>query len=114
MLSWKPLEDGAQLNQIVESSKSAPVAIYKHSTSCPVSAAVLHRLERLWDIPDSAITMYFLDLLKYRTLSNEVASLFDLPHASPQLLIVENGKLKAGTSHRQITIDFVKKALGFC
>ena len=111
MLSWTPLKDKNQLEQLIKNSQMKPVAIYKHSTRCGTSAAVKHRLERLWDIPPAALDMYYLDVIRQKLLSDQVASCLNITHASPQLLLLSDGKVIFETSHSAITVDAIKDSL---
>jgi bacillithiol system protein YtxJ len=48
---------------------------------------------------------------KSRALSNEIESRFALPHETPQVLIVREGKLAWSASHFRITADAVNHAV---
>jgi bacillithiol system protein YtxJ len=45
---------------------------------------------------------YYLDLIRYRNVSNEISSKFKLEHQSPQVLLIRNGKLIYHVSHNAI------------
>ncbi len=105
-MKWTPLTSIEQLNIIREASNKVPQVIFKHSTRCSISAMALHRLERE-SAPENA-EFYFLDLLQYRSVSNEVANLFQVHHESPQVLIIKNGtciydESQYGISMQEIT-----------
>ncbi|NND89079.1 MAG: bacillithiol system redox-active protein YtxJ, partial [Flavobacteriaceae bacterium] len=94
-IEWHSLTTVDQLDTIVEESKSLPVAIFKHSTRCGISRMVLRSFEKQFDLDDSQMKMYFLDLIANREVSNEVAAKFDVIHQSPQLIVIQNGKATA-------------------
>ena len=48
------------------------------------------------------VAFYYLDLLKYRNISNEITSNFNVYHQSPQVLLIKNGKVVAHNSHYDI------------
>lgn len=54
---------------------------------------------------DKNFGYYFLDLLAYRSISNEIESRFDVVHQSPQLIVLENGKAIYNASHQNIDLD---------
>ena len=56
--------------------------------------------------------LYFLDLIKYREISNLVASVFFVAHESPQLLLIENGECILDLSHGEVSVDEVMAAIG--
>lgn len=70
----------------------------------------LSRLERKWQ-NDEKVKPYYLDLLAYRDVSNEIANRYDVEHESPQVLIIKGGKCVYTASHSGIIyqdlIDFV-------
>lgn len=109
-MNWEYLTELSQLDKLAEESTKQPVLIFKHSTSCAISRASLDRLERNWSMEKGA-KLYFLDLLKFRPISNEIASRFDIPHESPQVLIIENGQLVYDASHFDINYKDIKAKL---
>ena len=50
----------------------------------------------------SSVKLYYLDLLLYRDISNEIASGFKVSHQSPQLIILKNGTAIHKSSHHDI------------
>lgn len=97
-LDWNSLTNIKQLETIVKDSKTKPQLIFKHSTRCGISRNVLKKFEKKFDTSNS-IDLYFLDLLNNRTISNEVASKFNVKHESPQLLVIRDGKVTGHASH---------------
>lgn len=108
---WEELTSIEQLDVLKSVSQNIFVGIFKHSTRCMISSSVLRRFkkEALNDLP---LKMYYLDLLSYRSISNEIANRFQVPHQSPQLLLIKEGEIVKNASHYDIlTVDlevFVK------
>lgn len=102
-MNWIALTDEKQLDDILEQSKTQPVVIFKHSTSCSISHMAKMRMER-GEAPDT-ISFYYLDLLRYRPISNKVAELFGVRHESPQILLIRNGECTYEDSHNGISLD---------
>lgn len=101
-LPWKALTSMEQLDAIVADSKTRPVAIFKHSTRCGISRMVIRQFEGAYDIDPSKMDLYYLDLLAYRSISDEVGIKFQVLHQSPQLIVVKNGVAVAHASHSGI------------
>jgi bacillithiol system protein YtxJ len=99
---WKPLTSVSQLNEIIETSKTKPVILFKHSTRCGVSRMVLKQFERDFNFEEGSMDFYYLDLLSYRDISDEIAARFQVMHQSPQLLVIKNGVSVAHGSHYEI------------
>tara|TARA_R110001583_G_C5346511_1_gene380076 strand:+ start:16 stop:393 length:378 start_codon:yes stop_codon:yes gene_type:complete len=98
VLPWQPLSDVSQLSTIEERSKTKMQLIFKHSTRCGISSMVMKQFVSAYDL-DSNADLYYLDLLNYRDVSNEVGYKFQVMHQSPQLLVIKNGVVVAHASH---------------
>ncbi|WP_395062232.1 bacillithiol system redox-active protein YtxJ [Flavobacterium sp.] len=109
-LNWNPLTDLGQLNEISELSNTKAVAIFKHSTRCSISRMALKQFENEF-LLDDKITLYFLDLLNYRAISNEISSRFDVEHQSPQLIVIKNGNAIYNVSHGDIDANDLERYL---
>lgn len=98
---WHFLEDINQLDAVETESFEKLVVIFKHSTRCHISRAVLRQFENEFD-SKGKISPYFLDLLQYRDISNEIAKRFDVVHQSPQIIVIKDGKAVYNASHDRI------------
>ncbi len=106
VLPWIALSSTQQLDDIVEASKVRPQLIFKFSTRCGISRMVLNQFESNYNFSEDDLDLYFLDLISYRDVSNEVGYKFQVIHESPQLLVIKNGVVVAHSSHGGInTID---------
>ncbi|MFK5959060.1 MAG: bacillithiol system redox-active protein YtxJ [Lutibacter sp.] len=110
-INWVPLTEISQLTTLISQSSIKPILIFKHSTRCGVSRMALKSFEKSYDLNDSDLEMYFLDLLTYRNISNEISSQLNVHHQSPQVLVVKNGQLVYHDSHYQISLQKIKKVL---
>jgi bacillithiol system protein YtxJ len=105
IMNWNKLNDLQQLNQLLEDSHKKTVVIFKHSTRCSISRAALDRLERNWKTEDTGnLQPYFLDLISYREISNQIEEVLNVEHESPQLIVVSNGQAVYHRSH--FAIDY--------
>ncbi len=98
---WKHLTQRAMLDEIKEKSNHQPQVIFKHSTRCGISAHAEDRLsndEGLEDIADC----YYLDLLNYRSISNDIAQIFEIGHQSPQIIVLYKQNVIYTSSHHAI------------
>ena len=104
-VTWKHLTSVEQLDAIEEMSASKPVAIFKHSTRCGISSMALRQFKNSFDISEDELDMYYLDLLRYRKVSDEVAARFGVLHQSPQLIVIKNGEVVHHASHHSISFE---------
>ncbi|WBU88832.1 bacillithiol system redox-active protein YtxJ [Cellulophaga omnivescoria] len=102
-LPWIPLTAVTQLPEIEEKSKTKTQIIFKHSTSCGISRMVIKMFKNTYNFAAEEADLYYLDLLQYREVSNEVGYKFQVIHESPQLLVIKNGVTVANASHGAIT-----------
>lgn len=103
-MEWKQLNHPDQLDEIITSSHHTPQYIFKHSTRCSISTVAKNRLEK--GVSGNAI-VYYLDLLSYRSISNEISNRWNVIHQSPQLLKIENGICTYHASHMEIEAEEV-------
>ena len=102
-ITWVPLQSLEQLKVLNELSKQEAVVIFKHSTRCGISRMVIKLFEKQFDVSMKNLKVYYLDLLNYRDLSNEVGYKYQVLHQSPQLLVIKNGMAVEYASHYDIT-----------
>lgn len=105
-MEWITLRTEDQFENILEKSYTTPQVIYKHSNACGISSLARHRLEK--NTPPPGVEFYFLDILKFRLLSNLVASDLNVNHESPQVLLIKNAKCVYDESHMGITMKGIK------
>lgn len=110
-MNWIELTNNHQLEELVKLSTTKPVLIFKHSTRCGISRMVLKSFERAYDLPENEVELYFLDLLSYKTLSNDISVKFNVLHQSPQVLVLKNGSAIYNDSHSYISVATVKEVL---
>jgi bacillithiol system protein YtxJ len=108
-MNWIDLNSMQQLADIKELSKTRPQIIFKHSTRCSISSMAKSRLERN-EQPESG-DFYFLDLLKHRSISNQIAEDFAVAHESPQILLIKNTECVYEESHSGIQMDEIAEQL---
>lgn len=109
MLDWKPLTELDQVSVIDQDSHSSVQAIFKHSTTCPISHMAKNRVETNWKLPE--VTAYYLDLKMYRAISAAIADRWNVQHESPQIIVVKEGKVIYHESHLDIDTDKIARSL---
>ncbi|CAM3655990.1 bacillithiol system redox-active protein YtxJ [Elizabethkingia occulta] len=105
---WLTIESSEDLDKVVEESKHSKVAIFKHSTSCFISKMVLRNFEAdLNKHAPEGYKFYYLDLLRFRPISNQIAEQFMIRHESPQIIVLENGAAIYKASHENINLELL-------
>ena len=99
-MNWIALQSEEELNTIKEKSFTKPQVIFKHSTRCSISSMAKNRLDKSNTSPD--VDFHYLDLIKFRGLSNKIAEVYQVYHESPQVLLIKNGECIYDESHSGI------------
>ena len=111
VLPWIPLNELPQLDYIEKKSNTKTQVIFKHSTRCGISRMVMNQFVDAYNFTEKDLDLYYLDILNYRNVSNDIGNKFQVMHESPQLLVIKNGVVAAHTSHGAINdIDLARFA----
>lgn len=110
-INWNKLETISELEMAIEKSFEIPVLLFKHSIRCSISSMALYRTESGWDLPQEKVMPFYLDLISHRDVSNAITEKLNVFHASPQIILVKNGKAVLDASHNEIRVELIKEAL---
>lgn len=110
-MELKEIHSNDELEQAFEQSLEKPVLFFKHSTTCPISAGAFSAFNSFIGETDKNIACYLVKVIEDRSLSNQIASITDVRHESPQLFVIQNKEVKWHTSHSKITVDSIGEAL---
>jgi bacillithiol system protein YtxJ len=94
-----------QFMDLLSRSQEQPIVIFKHSTTCPVSAAAYYEMEQF------AGEVILVEVQRARELSREIEKQTGIRHESPQVLVLENGKVVWDASHFKVKARAVEEAL---
>jgi bacillithiol system protein YtxJ len=108
---WEMISDPSQVALIIEASKEKPQLIYKHSHRCSVCFVAKGDLEMASDKIKKHADMNFVNVVRSRGASNEIASELEVRHESPQVILVDNGKVVWQGSHGSINADVILEYL---
>ena len=81
-----------------EKSLPADCLVYKHSTTCGISASAAKEVRAM----ETELPIYWINVREQRDLSNWVAETYDVTHESPQLILIRNGKPEKVWSHYEV------------
>ena len=86
-----------------EKTLPATCYVFKHSTSCPISAHAAREMEASrTDLP-----IYSIEVREQRELSNWVAQVYGVTHESPQLILLREGKAEKVWNHFEVRKQIV-------
>ncbi len=93
------LDSTEKLEELFTQSHEKPVLLFKHSTTCPISAGVYEEVSRV----NGDINLIIMQ--SARDISNAVASKTGIRHESPQAIVIKNGEPVYHASHFDVTAD---------
>lgn len=98
---WISLNENTSIEEISKGSYQKAIILFKHSTRCSVSFSAKRYFESAWKGVENE-ELYLLDLISYRSISNEIEQTFGVRHESPQVLVIKNGECLYHASHGAI------------
>jgi bacillithiol system protein YtxJ len=110
-MAWNIISDKDQIQEIIAASSEKPQVFFKHSTRCSISSMALRRFEGSGILDSSNVDCWYLDLLSYRAISEEIASQTKVVHQSPQAILIINGQLCYAESHGMIDADQIQQII---
>ena len=76
--------------------------LFKHSPTCPISAAAFAEYER-WSTSHAGVPSGWIEVVRERPLARSVAERTGVRHESPQALLLIHGEVRWHASHGAIT-----------
>ena len=104
------LRQKQDLEQLLQTSQTDPVLVFKHSTQCSISTEVYEEFQRFAQMAGD-VTCGIVLVIEDRAISSEIASRLGVRHESPQAILVEHGRPVWSASHWSITVDALREAL---
>lgn len=101
-MAWIQLTSQEQLQEAINRSDTKPQLFFKHSTRCIISKMALQDFESSGVIDTNAADFYFLDLLNYRPISDEIAERLNVFHQSPQAILFSKNEVLYSETHDRI------------
>ncbi len=94
-----------ELDELFRQSNEKPVALFKHSLTCPISAGVYREVSSA----DADINIIVVQHAK--NVSTALAEKSGVRHESPQAMIIKDGKPVYHASHYDVTANDVENNL---
>ena len=102
---FNEIKNTEELNELFEKSNDQAIVLFKHSTTCPISAGVYQEISNA----DADINLVIVQ--RARDVSEAIAKKTGIRHESPQALIIKNGKVVYHAAHYDVTADEVEAGL---
>lgn len=99
------------INEMLEKSHAAPVLLYKHSISCPISGYAWYEVEGCLAHCEGPPECYRVTVQMHPELSRNLAETLNVIHHTPQIIILREGQASYVASHWQIRRQTLQRAL---
>lgn len=111
-INMQEIQSTNDYQQMMEGSTNNPVLLFKHSTTCPISAAAYEQYQTFLNSADAnKVNPYLIKVIENREISNQVEADTGVKHESPQIFLIKNKDVLWHTSHSDITADNIKNQL---
>ena len=94
-----------ELEEVFAKSNEKPVTLFKHSTTCPISADVYQEIKNV----DGEINLVVVQTA--RNVSSEIAARTGIRHESPQAIVLKDGRAVYHASHYDVTAQDVSEKM---
>ena len=110
-MNWSYISSRKDFKELLERSENQPQVIYKHSSRCSISYLSKQDLEGNMDTLTNIVDMHLLDVIEERDLSQYIAETLDVRHESPQVILIESGRVVWSGSHWEVKGDNIRSEL---
>jgi bacillithiol system protein YtxJ len=97
-MEWKEIKTEADLLALIKNSDTSLV-LFKNSDRCSVSRMAKRTMEAEWN---NNLPVYLINVIESRPVSNLLATISNVQHESPQLIVMRNGSCIYHASHHHI------------
>ena len=106
-----PIDSAAQIDALVDESRTRPVVIFKFSRTCGTSAYAADELHAYLQGEPADARYAMVTVQTHRALSDAIAARLGVRHESPQFIVVRDGEVTWHASHFRATAVELTAAL---
>jgi bacillithiol system protein YtxJ len=111
MSKYTELHAMEEWEKVWEQSTEKPVLLFKHSTTCPISARAFDQYQNYLETANQNVDSYLVKVIEDRPVSNQIAEETNVKHESPQLFLIRDKEVLWHTSHSNITVENISEAV---
>jgi bacillithiol system protein YtxJ len=109
-INWIMLEEIRHFHELLEVSTQEPAVIFKHSSRCGLSSMKLQEIIG-WHEHRKQVPVYFLNVIRFRSISDLIEDQCNVRHETPQVLVVSKGRSIYDEDHMRISGAMLDKLL---
>jgi bacillithiol system protein YtxJ len=106
------IKSNDDLERVLQQSQGEALLLFKHSTSCQISAKAFSEFQSYVNSKPEGLLFAMVRVIEERPLSQEIARRLGVKHESPQLLLIQQGKVVWHDSHWRITQAKINEVIG--
>ena len=111
MAEFKEITCSQDLGEVLDESCQRKIILFKHSTTCPISARAWREVQDFIKESSSEVLVAMIKVIECRPVCSQVTADLGVTHQSPQALLLSNRKVLWHASHQTVTRENIKKAL---
>ncbi len=106
----KRLKDPTQIDALLEESIAI---LFKHSTRCNISEAAYQEVS-VFEASHPEVPIYLIDVVEDRAAAQYVAEQVSVPHQSPQVILLQEGRAVWHASHFDLAGEALQEQVETC
>ncbi|RJX40099.1 bacillithiol system redox-active protein YtxJ [Paenibacillus pinisoli] len=111
-MTYREITTAEEWDNVFQESESKPLVVFKHSTTCPVSANAHEEFSNyLGGSPKDNIDYVLVKVIESRPVSNKIAEDTGVKHESPQIIYIDKKKKVWTASHWSVTKAHISAVL---
>lgn len=108
---WHAIKQRDEVESVIEASYQKPQLVYKHSHRCGTCLFAKSKLENEAEALEEHADLNFVNVISQREVSNALAEHTGIRHESPQVLLLDEGKVLWHGSHSKVNPAKILEAL---
>lgn len=111
-MSYKEITTIEEWENAFQRSNERPFILFKHSTTCPVSANAHEEFNSyLKETPREDVDYLFVKVIESRPVSNKIAEDTGVKHESPQIIYIDKKAKVWSATHWSVTKAHISAVL---
>ncbi|HEY8908711.1 MAG TPA: bacillithiol system redox-active protein YtxJ [Desulfosporosinus sp.] len=111
MAVFKEITCSQDLGDIMDESCQRNIILFKHSTTCPISARAWGEVQNFIQKSSGDILVAMIKVIESRPVCSQATADLGVKHQSPQALLLSNRKVLWHASHHDVTQENINNAL---
>ncbi|OBR62312.1 general stress protein [Paenibacillus oryzae] len=111
-MTYREITTIDEWSEALKASSERPLVVFKHSTTCPVSANAHQEFSNYMNgSPREDVDYLLVKVIESRPVSNKIAEDTGVKHESPQIIYVDKGAKVWTASHWAVTKAHISAVL---